>query len=94
MQQFYKDGLVWLLHDVCGMSSCRALLRATRVVIQSSGSIHASYSVHHGPRYVAGEGPVGSPSLHLPRSLHRRVSSEGRIPQALEIISNTSPTMH
>lgn len=38
MQQFHKDGMVWLLHGVCSMS-CAASLRATHVGTQSGGSI-------------------------------------------------------
>lgn len=68
--------------------------RSRKVVIYSGNSIHASYSLHHGPMYLAREGPGGSPSLPVPCCLHRHVFSEGRIPQALGgICSNTSPAM-
>lgn len=45
MQQFHKDGLVWLLHGVCSMS-WMALLRATHVLTQSG--VICSPSLHWG----------------------------------------------
>lgn len=84
MQQFYKDGMVWLLHDVCSASSSIALLRATQwLYSQVAPSTSATVCTMDQGTWLG----KALGALH--------VSSAGRIPQALgSIHSNTSPTTH
>lgn len=89
MQQFHKDGLVWLLHGVC--MSCIALLRATRGY--RVRWLHVCFAA---PVCTMDEVPGwGKPcGLSMPPSFAQpQFLQAGRSLSPRGIFSNTSPTM-